>query len=453
MDTSSKREEHTLSYSQTLDLRNRHIGPSCTLFYREQPLKIVRASRQYMYDEKGIEYLDCANNVAHVGHCHPDVVAAAHRQSAILNTNTRFLHDNIVLCAQKICSLLPEPLTVCFFVNSGSEANDLALQLAHYHTGGQDIITVDNAYHGHLTSVVAISPYKYNQRKSYVKPEWVHVASCPDVYRGIYRKQSEDDVEIDFGAKYANEVLKIIEKINASGKKLAGFIVESLQSCAGQIILPDNYLRNVYKYVREAGGVCIADEVQVGFGRVGSHWWAFQMQGKDVVPDIVTMGKPIGNGHPVSVVVTTPEVAASFYNAGGGYFNTFGGNPVSCAIALAVINVIERENLMQNACVVGDYLLKLCHQLQLKHSIIGDIRGKGLFIGLELVKDRGSREPATEEAQTIIDRLKNEFYIIITTDGPHENILKLKPPMVFTKDNAEYFITCLDTILSSFSQS
>jgi ethanolamine-phosphate phospho-lyase len=442
-------ERTALSYDQTVDLRKRYIGKSCTLFYRDNPLKIVRASMQYMYDEKDNQYLDCVNNVAHVGHCHPDVVAAECAQAATLNTNSRFLNDNIVLCAEKICSLLPDPLDVCFFVNSGSEANDLALQLAHYHTKADDVITVDHAYHGHLTSIVAISPYKYTQRKGYKKPDWVHVAPCPDVYRGKYRKQSKED-DSDFGFLYANEVRKIIEEIESRDKRLSAFIVESLQSCAGQIILPENYLRSVYKYVRDAGGVCIADEVQVGFGRMGSKWWAFQLQGDDVVPDIVTLGKPMGNGHPVSAVVTTREVAASFYNAGGSWFNTFGGNPVSCAVALAVIRVLERENLLERARQVGERLLtRLQRELFPNYSIIGDIRGQGLFVGIELVEDRASKTPATEKAQIILDRLKNEFRVIVTTDGPHENILKLKPPMVFTEANADFFVSSLEKILST----
>lgn len=436
-----------LSRAETVALRDQHIGKSCSLFYREQPLKITRARGQYMYDDEGAEYLDCVNNVAHVGHCHPRVVEVECQQAALLNTNSRFLHDNLVLCAQKLCSLLPAPLSVCYFVNSGSEANDLALQLAQYHTGAKDVITVDHAYHGHLTSLVAISPYKFRQRKSFTLPEWVHVAPAPDTYRGLHRRSSPDD-QTDFGELYAAEVKKIADEIRATDRRLAAFIVESLLSCAGQILLPPNYLRQVYRYVREAGGVCIADEVQVGFGRVGTKYWAFELQGEDVVPDIVTLGKPIGNGHPVSAVITTPEIAQSFYEAGGGYFNTFGGNPVSCAIALAVMDVVESEGLAENAREVGAYVLALARELQAKHRIIGDVRGVGLFVGIELVKDRQSKEPATEEAKSVCTRLKDSR-IIVSVDGPYENVLKLKPPMVFTKDNAKFFADTLNNILST----
>ncbi|XKL63795.1 hypothetical protein PGB90_006159 [Kerria lacca] len=436
-----------LSYEDAVDLRNRYIGKSCSLFYRDDPLKIVRAYKQYMYDDKGNEYLDCINNVAHVGHCHPLVVQSECHQAATLCTNSRFLHDNMLLYAQKLVSLFPPSLSVCFFVNSGSEANDLALQLAQCHTQAGDVITVDDAYHGHLIPLVAISPYKYKQRKFYNKPDWVHVASVPDTYNGRYRRQSDDE-NTDFGLLYAKEVENIIKNVQIRNRKIAAFIAESLLSCAGQILLPSNYLRNVYQYVREAGGVCIADEVQVGFGRVGTHWWAFQLQGEDVIPDIVTLGKPMGNGHPISAVVTTAAIADSFYKAGGGYFNTFGGNPVSCAIALSVLHVIESEDLMKNAYEVGIYILDLLNQLQIKHEIIGDVRGIGLFIGIELVRDRVTKEPAITEAKTVCDLLKKNF-IIVSRDGLHGNILKLKPPMVFTKQNANIFIEKLDNILSN----
>lgn len=431
-----------LTYAETVELRKRHIGHSCPLFFSQQPLKIVRAKNQYMYDQDGNRYLDCINNVAHVGHCHPDVVAAEVQQAAVLNTNTRFLHDNVVLCAQKLSSLFPEPLSVCYFVNSGSEANDLALQLAKCHTKRENIISVDHAYHGHLIDILAISPYKFSRRENYKKPDWVHIAPSPDAYRGKYTSEKYTDEEL--GRLYADEVQKIIQQNDGN---VAAFIVESLQSCAGQVMLPKNYLRQVYKHVRDAGGVCIADEVQVGFGRVGSHWWAFQLQGDDIVPDIVTLGKPMGNGHPTSAVITTPQIAASFYHMEKEWFSTFGGNPVSAAIALAVIDVIEREDLLQHAYQVGEYLLKLLHPLKSKHKLIGDIRGFGLFVGIELVKDRDNKEPATEQAKFVLAQMKAKC-IIISRDGPHENVLKLKPPMQFNKDDAEYFVKTLDDILS-----
>ncbi|XP_075216556.1 ethanolamine-phosphate phospho-lyase isoform X2 [Lycorma delicatula] len=398
-----------------------------------------------MYDEKGEQYLDCINNVAHVGHCHQQVVKAACEQISVLNTNSRFLHDNLVLCAQKLTSLFPDPLSVCFFVNSGSEANDLALRLARTHTKHHDVITLDHAYHGHLCSLISISPYKFKSGKGISKPDWVHVAPCPDTYRGMYKENNNPGS--DLGKKYAEEVKTIIKRAHDKDRNICAFIGESLQSCGGQILPPANYLRNVYKYVREAGGVCIADEVQVGFGRVGKHWWAFQLQGEDVIPDIVTVGKPMGNGHPVAAVITTPSIAQSFKETGIEYFNTYGGNPVSCAIANAVMQVIEKENLRDNATRVGNHLLNLLRQLMSKHMLIGDVRGIGLFIGIELVTDKISKKPATKEAQYILKRMKEEL-ILLSSDGPYSNVLKLKPPMVFSIQNADLFAQILDEILT-----
>ncbi|XP_033230316.1 5-phosphohydroxy-L-lysine phospho-lyase isoform X2 [Belonocnema kinseyi] len=430
--------------SDTLKLRKRHIGDSCTLFYRSNPLKIVRGVAQYMYDEKGERHLDCINNVAHVGHCHPHVVEAGQKQMALLSTNNRFLHDDLVICASRLTSLLPEQLSVCYLVNSGSEANDLALRLAQTHTGNEDVIVLDHAYHGHLTSMIDISPYKFNQPKGTGKKDWIHVAPCPDVYRGKYR-----DVDYpgeDLGLKYADDVRKICKDTKQKGRAISAFIAESLMSVGGQILPPENYFRNVYSHVREAGGVCIADEVQVGFGRVGSHMWAFQLYGEDIIPDIVTVGKPMGNGHPVAAVITTQEIARSFAETGIEYFNTYGGNPVSCAIANAVMDVIEKENLQEHALKVGTYLLEELKKLQKRHKIIGDVRGAGLFVGIELVKDRMNRTPATAEAKQVVMRMKDEK-ILISSEGPDLNILKLKPPMVFNTENVDHLLSVLDEVL------
>ncbi|KAG5318116.1 AGT2L aminotransferase, partial [Pseudoatta argentina] len=430
--------------SDTIRLRDRYIGQSCKLFYKSNPLKIVRAEGQYMYDEKGNQYLDCINNVAHVGHCHPDVVRAGQEQIALLSTNNRFLHDNLVLCASRLASLLPEPLSICFLVNSGSEANDLALRLAQTHTKNKDVITLDHAYHGHLTTTIDISPYKFNKLDGTGKRDWVHVAPCPDVYRGKYC--AIDYIDEDLGVKYAEDVKQICKDIKAQGRGVCAYIAESLMSVGGQILPPPNYFQNVYRHVREAGGICIADEVQVGFGRVGTHMWAFQLFGEDVVPDIITLGKPMGNGHPVAAVVTTPEIARSFYNTGIEYFNTYGGNPVSCAITNAVMEAIEREGLQENALKVGNHLLAELKKLAKRRKIIGDVRGAGLFVGIELVRDRIKRIPATAEAKHVVSRMK-EKKILISSDGPDNNVLKLKPPMVFTLENANHFISVLDKVL------
>jgi 4-aminobutyrate aminotransferase-like enzyme/Ser/Thr protein kinase RdoA (MazF antagonist) len=434
----------SLSSDQILDLRREHIGPSLSIAYRK-PLNIVKGYQQYLYDDQGRAYLDAVNNVAHVGHCHPRVVKAAQQQTAVLNTNTRYLHENIARFAERLCSTMPETLSVCFFVCSGSEANELALRLARAHTRGTEIICVDGAYHGNTSSLIDISPYKFDGPGGTGAPPHVHKIIMPDVYRGPYKADDERA-----GEKYAGHVGDAVEQIEKNGKRLSAFICESALGCGGQIILPAGYLREPYRHVREAGGVCIADEVQTGLGRVGSHFWAFETQG--VVPDIVTIGKPIGNGHPLAAVVTTPEIAASFNN-GMEYFNTFGGNPVSCAVGLAVLDVIDEERLQENASTVGAHLKAGLEGLKGKHMLIGDVRGSGLFIGVELVLDRETLAPAAKRAIYVVERMK-ERGILLSTDGPLHNVLKIKPPLVFSKANADELVSLLEEIIAeSFIRS
>ncbi|XP_055684346.1 alanine--glyoxylate aminotransferase 2-like isoform X2 [Lutzomyia longipalpis] len=372
----------------------------------------------------------------YLGHCHPHVVAAGCRQMALLATNNRFLHDELVRCAQRIADKTPGDLSVCFFVNSGSEANDLAMRLARAATSQRDIITLDHAYHGHLISTMEISPYKFNQPNGDPKPYYVHVAPPPDTYRGRYTSRKHSDDEL--ANLYAAEVDKIIANVKAEGRGIAGFIAESLQSCGGQIIPPEKYMGLVYKAVREAGGVVIADEVQVGFGRVGTHFWAFEQQ--HVIPDIVTMAKPIGNGHPVGIVLTTPEIADTFASSGISYFNTYGGNPVSCAIVNAVLDVIEDEDLQENARKVGNHLIEQSMMLKYDFNLVGDVRGSGLFLGIELIRNQETLEPATEEATFVVNRMKDVHHILVSQDGPNNNVIKLKPPMVFSVENADEFL-------------
>ncbi|XP_059175792.1 ethanolamine-phosphate phospho-lyase-like [Physella acuta] len=433
----------TLTKTQSLELRKKYIGPSCTLFFKSDPLKIVRASGQYMYDEENNEYLDCINNVCHVGHCHPKVVEAASEQMKTLNTNSRFLHDNMLVLAQKLVATMPEGLCMVYFANSGSEANDLAIRLARHHTKATEIISLDRAYHGHVVSLIDISTYKLNNMKDgvHTKPDFVHIAECPDTYRGKYR--SSDHTEEELSKLYAANVDDIITNITNKNKKVCCFIAEAMQSCGGQVIYPKDYLKKVSKSVKAAGGVCIIDEVQVGFGRVGTHMWSFSAQ--DMVPDIVTLGKPMGNGHPISAVITTREIAASFEACGVEYFNTYGGNPVSCAVGLAVLDVIEKENLMENARKIGALMSTKLNALKSKYPLIGEVRGVGMFWGLDLVKDNVSRKPATEEAAYVVKRLKEER-ILYSRDGLDENVLKFKPPMCFNEKNVETLITKLDLI-------
>ena len=426
------------SRAEILEYRNKHIGKNYSISY-DKPLKIVRGRGQYLIDQNGQAYLDGVNNVTHVGHCHPEVVAAGQRQMGVLNTNTRYLHDHIITYSQKLLSKFPEPLRVCFFVCTGSEANELAFRLARTYTGRKDIITVAGAYHGNTNLLVDISPYKHDGPGGRGAPSWVQTVAMPDGYRGPFKGQGAST-----GSAYAADVQKAIKRMTSRGEGVAAFICESVLGCGGQVVLPDNYLKEAFRHVRDAGGVCIADEVQVGFGRVGSHFWAFETQ--DVVPDIVTLGKPVANGHPMAVVVTTPEIAAGFHN-GMEYFNTFGGNPVSCAIGMAVLDVIEKEHLQEKALRVGHRLLKGFEKLKENFPLIGDVRGQGLFVGVELVKNRETLEPAPEEATYIINRLR-EHGILISTDGPLHNILKLKPPMVFSEQNADDVVEVLGKILA-----
>src|SRR5436305_2177734 len=429
--------EDELSVEEIRREREEHVGKSLSISY-QKPLKIVRGSMQYLYDEDGRAYLDAVNNVSHVGHCHPRVVRAGQEQMAVLNTNTRYLHDNLVRYARSLCATLPEPLSVCFFVCSGSEANELALRLARTHTQRKDLIVVDAAYHGNTTALVEISPYKFDGPGGTGAPPYVHKVPLPDVYRGQYRETNPPA-----GEKYARHIEEAIREIQQRQSTLAAFICESLLGCGGQIVLPENYLKEAYSHVRKAGGVCIADEVQVGFGRVGTHFCGFETQG--VVPDIVTLGKPIGNAHPLAAVVTTPEIAASFNN-GMEYFNTFGSNPVSCAIGLAVLDVIEEEKLQQNALRVGARLLDGLCGLMERHPLIGDVRGLGLFIGIELVLDRHTLAPAARQASYIANRMKQRG-ILLSTDGPFHNVLKIKPPLVFSKANVDSLVSTLNDIL------
>ena len=417
--------------------RRRLLGPSLSLSYRE-PLEIVRGDGALLYDADGRAYLDGVNNVAHVGHAHPRVVAAGASQMAVLNTNTRYLHPAILEYAERLAATLPPPLSVCFFVCSGSEANELALRIARVHTRGSGVVVLDGAYHGNTAAMIDVSPYKFDGPGGSGAPPHVRRVPMPDDYRGPHRRGDPAR-----GEAYAGYVAEAFDSLRAAGVRPAAFLAESLLSCGGQIVLPPGFLTAAYRHARAAGAVCIADEVQVGFGRVGSHFWGFEAQ--DVVPDVVTMGKPIGNGHPLGAVVTTPELAASFAN-GMEYFNTFGGNPVSCAIGLAVLDVLRDEKLQQRALAVGGRLLEGLRGLAARHAVVGDARGLGLFLGIELVRDRETLEPAAAEASYVVERMKAKG-VLFSTDGPLHNVIKIKPPLVFSEDDAERMVAGLDAVL------
>ena len=387
---------------ELIDRRRILLGRNLSVAY-ERPLHIVRGEMQYLYDDEGRQYLDAYNNVAHVGHCHPKVVAAGQRQMEVLNTNTRYLSELILEYAERLTATLPEALSVCFFVNSGSEANELAIRLARAHTRARDMIVLEHAYHGNTTTCIDISPYKHE-----TAPSWVHPARLGD----------------------AEHAIEIIQNLQAP---LCAFIAESMPSVAGQIVFPDGYLNQVYDAVRKAGGVCIADEVQTGFGRIGTHFYAFEKYG--VVPDIVVLGKPIGNGHPIGAVITTRAIADSFNN-GIEFFSTFGGNNVSCAIGLKVLEVVNEENLQPHALRVGNHLLAGLHELNPRHEVIREIRGSGFFLGVELTKEAGG----------VVNQMR-ERGILMGTEGPLHNVIKIRPPMPFNLEDADRVIETLDEVL------
>lgn len=428
------------NYDELIHERKEHIGYNLSISYKKK-LKITKGALQYLYDDKGNTYVDCVNNPSHVGHCHPVVVKKMKKQIATLNTNTRYLNDNIIEFAKKLKLTLPSNLSVCYFTNSGSEANDLAIRMSRHFTKQKDVIVLDHAYHGTSTTTMEMSPYKFDSKGGFGKMPWIHKALNPDLYRGPY--QYDDP---DAGKKYAKDIDRIIELLKLEGKSPAAFICETLLGVGGQIPLPPGYLKEVYRIMKQAGGVCIADEVQVGFGRVGEKFWGFELQ--DVIPDIVVMGKPIGNGHPLAAIVVTEELARSFDN-GLEFFNTFGGNPVSMATGIAVLDVIHDEELQQHALEVGNHLMNGLKDLMKKHPIIGDVRGHGLFIGAELVKDRKTKKPAVPEIDHIVEQMKDRGFLL-STDGPLHNVLKIKPPIVFSKKNADDMVGNLDEVLQSF---
>lgn len=426
--------EKKTSDEYLIDFRKDHLGKGLSLSY-DKPLHIVRGEGVYLIDNEGRKYLDTVNNVNHVGHQHPKVVSAGQKQMAVLNTNTRYLHEEIVAYAEMLLKKLPPHLSVIHFVNSGSEANELALRMAKIVTGNKDIIAIEVGYHGNTNAVMDVSSYKFDGEGGNGKPETTHVLPLPDGYRGKYTSEN-------CGIDYANHAKEIIENLRNQGKEIAGFIGESMISCGGQIVPPKNYFKEVYKHVHEAGGICIADEVQTGFGRMGETFWAFELY--DVAPDIVTMGKPAGNAHPLAIVACTAEIAEKF-NTGMEYFNTFGGNPVSCAIGRAVLEVVEEEKLQENALKVGGFLKEELKNLQKQFLIIGDVRGEGLFLGFEL--NDSNKNPLPNQTSYLANRMK-QLGILMSIDGPDHNVLKIKPPMVFSKENAEELIFRLKTVFA-----
>lgn len=421
------------SAEEVLRLRKEFLSPALFIYYKK-PVMFVEGKGQYIYDEKGRRYLDGLGGIVtiSVGHCHPHVVEAVRKQNETLqHSTTIYLHPNIAEFGQKLASKMPGDLKVCYFVNSGSEANDLALLMARAYTGNYDVIALRNAYHGGNASGMAATSHntwKFNVPHSF----GVHHALTPDPYRGAFGRNDPEA-----GKKYAADVKQVVEF--ATSGQVAGFIAESIQGVGGVVVFPDGYLKHAYEHVRAAGGVCIADEVQAGFARTGTHYWGFETQG--VIPDIVTMAKGIGNGCPLAAVVTTPQIASVL--AKRIHFNTFGGNPVVCAQGKAVLEVIEKENLQANALNIGNYILAGLEKLKLKHNVIGDVRGKGLMLGIELVKDRTTKEPAKSECAQVLETCK-DLGLLLGKGGLYGSVIRFSPPMCLTQADADFMLEVFD---------
>ena len=423
------------NFRDTLKKRRKNISDNLSISYNK-PLHMLEAKDQYFFDRYGRRYLDCVNNISHVGHSNSHVHKAMIEQNLKLNTNTRYLYDTINDYSELLLNKFPKKLNKIFFVCTGSEANDLAYRIAQTYTNAKDVFVMDNAYHGHTNSLIDLSPYKFNSKGGLGKKDYVHVLDMPDPLRGKWRYQNSNWIQ-----KYIDEAKTVIRnKIKET--KIACFFAESILGCGGQVILPKNYLKEIFSEIRKNNALCIVDEVQTGFGRVGRNFWSFEEHG--VVPDIVTLGKPMGNGHPIAAVITTEKIASTFNN-GMEYFNSFGGNPVSCAIGKAVLETIDNNKLQKNSLLVGNYFLKELKKIQVKYKkYISEVRGRGLFLGIDIIQKSNVSKPNKKLAKLLINHMRNQG-ILLSTDGPYDNVIKIKPPLVFTKFNVDHVCKNLET--------
>ena len=416
--------------------RQKYLGGSM-LFYHD-PVHLVRGQGVWLYDDQGKRYLDCYNNVASVGHCHPSVIEALNRQSSTLNTHTRYLSEPVIDYAEKLSSLMPSDLQICMFVNSGTEANELAMRIARTVSGNTGAIVMENSYHGNSTLMHEMSTIAHPEARQ--RPSHIASVEPPNTYRGPYRQDEHDRL----GERYADLVSSAITELQDRGEGVAAFMCDSIFDTQGTLEAPKDYFERVYRKIRAAGGLCIADEVQPGLCRTGK-WWGFENY--NVVPDIVTLGKPMGDGHPLAVVVTTKRIAEAFASKSF-YFNTFGGNPVSAVVGVAVVDACERERVPSHCAEVGTYFRSRLEDLSEHHSLIGNVRGQGLSLGVELVADRDSKKPATEIARQIPDALKAHG-VLMGISGRFGNVIKIRPPLIFARDNVDQVIDALDTVLRS----
>ncbi|WP_237748505.1 aspartate aminotransferase family protein [Nitrincola nitratireducens] len=411
------------------------MGQHSPLFY-ERPLQLVRGEGVWLWDQEGKRYLDVYNNVPHVGHCNPRVVEAMSRQASTLNVHTRYLHNNIVDYLERLTGTFNEGLEMAMLTCTGSEANELALRMARFCTGAQGIIVTNFAYHGNTEAVAEIGTGFMPESRTTKR---VKSFPIPDSYRPLNGLEGDD-----LAQAYADQVQQAIDEFHSEGVQVAGILVCPDFANEGLLNVPKGFLEKAVAKVRQAGGVFIADEVQAGFGRSGKHFWAHQWY--DVTPDIVTMGKPMGNGHPLAGVVARPDMIEAFSKEAM-YFNTFGGSPVSCAVGMAVLDALENDNLMQNAVTTGAYVTEGLRKLQQRHELIGEVRELGMFFGVELVQDRVLKTPAKAKARSVINLMRDKG-VLISTTGVHGAILKLRPPMPFQIEHADMLLHTLDEVLT-----
>jgi len=408
--------------------------------FSKSTLDIVRGSKQHVYDDSGVQYLDCVNGTSHVGHCHPQVVAAGHRQMSRLVTSQGFTSDLLSRFVSALLDTMPEPLNVCYLTNSGSEANDLSLRLASSHTGREDIVVLEDGYHGNIGSLIDASP-KMHQRMNHKKKDHIHIARLPDLYRGKYRYGDEQA-----GAKYAKDLEEVILQAESKGRRIGAFLFEPMLVIPGVYMPPPSYYQNVFRIIREHGGLVIADEVQSGLGRMGNNMWAFMDYG--LVPDIVTIGKGLGNGFPMGAVICSREVSDRL----GGYFSTFGGNPVACAIGMSVLEVIKNEKLISSANRVGKHLQKSLLNIKERFTCVGDVRGSGLVHAVEIVDNKEERIPSPDLASEIMFGMKTRQVLVAIT-GKQRNVILITPPMCFNMENCQVLVSALEDILTALNQN
>ncbi|MFT5132114.1 MAG: 4-aminobutyrate aminotransferase-like enzyme [Gammaproteobacteria bacterium] len=425
-----------MNNKELLERRYRLMGAGAPLFY-DEPVHIVRGEGVYMYDADGRQYLDVYNNVPHVGHCHPHIVAALAKQAETLNVHSRYLHETVLDYTERLTATFDSSLSMAVLTCTGTESNEVALRMARHHSGKMGIICSNFTYHGNSTAVWELATTFHDGGES-LSPN-VRAVPFPDAYRPAFELQGDDLWEA-----YADEVKRAIESFEAEGIGFAGLIFCPIFSGEGLPDVPPLYMQKVMEHVHKAGGLFISDEVQAGFGRTGDCMWGHQLYG--ITPDIVTLGKPMGNGHPIGGVVAKADLLNEFRDTCM-YFNTFGSNPVSCAVGMAVLDVLEQDKLLQNAVEVSEYVKNGLGKLQDKHDLIGDVRGRGLFFGADLVSDRTTKKAATAETKRVVNEMRNRG-ILISKIGPHDNVLKMRPPMPFSKDNADQLLSTLDEVLA-----